>query len=171
MLRSLALGILVLSASSAVVEAQEARVRFVFRSPSVGFFEHQVVVKGPEANRLLSPNPGDLKPYLKEAQKALATREGYSERLYGANNNTLASGRLIESQVLDVTGRTMYTSRDPLENRNREPRAVKPIRTFEADGQPDSVVGFAPIETRNTKMRRQAAAQVRQSPFLRRHDD
>lgn len=169
----LALAILVGAASSTWVEAQEAKVRFVFKTQQVGsgFFEHQITVRGSDANRLLTPNPSDLKPYLRDAQKALADRQGYSERLYGANNHTLASGKLVESSVQDVTGRTVWSSRDPLENRNREPREVKPIRTFEADEQPDSVVGFAPVQSRATRTRRQAASQVRNSPFLKRSTD
>lgn len=171
MLRSIALAILVGAACSAVAEAQEARVRFVFRSPSIGFFEHQVTVKGLDADRLQSPSPADLKPYLRDAQKALADREGYTERLYGANHYTLASNKLVESTVVDGSGRTLYTSRDPLENRNRDPQPVRTIKTFETSEAPEPVMGFAPVESRATRAHRQAAAQVRNSPFLRHSEE
>lgn len=172
-MKNVALAILVGLSFSALAEAQEARLRFVYKTQQVGsgFFEHHITVHGADASRLLSPSPSDLKPYLRDAQKALADRQGYTERLYGANHHTLASGRLVESSVIDVSGRTVWSSRDPLENRNREPRPVTPIRTFAADDQPDSVVGFAPVQSRQTKARRQAASQVRNSPYLRRADD
>lgn len=162
--RSIALAILVGAASMAPAFAQEARVRFVFRSGTIGFFEHAVVVRGPEANRLSSPSPADLKPYLVAAQKALAEREGYSERLYGSNHFTLASGKLVESSVTDASGRMMYTSRDPVENRARPPRVVTPVRGLEAGDAPEPVVGFAPVSGRG---RRRAPLQMKAFPFMR----
>jgi hypothetical protein len=154
----------VLAYGTATAQAQEARVRFVFSSPSVGTFEHQVTVQGSEAHRLATPSPADLKPYLVAAQKALAEREGYSERMYGPNNGSLASGKLVESTVSDAGGRVLYSSRDPAEDRARERRMVRPIRTFEADAEPTDVVGFAPVS--GSRARRSAV--VVRLPAIRR---
>ena len=80
-----------------------------------------------------------------------STAEGFApldERLYGANHWTLASGKLSESTVTDVSGRVVYTSRDPVEDRTREPRMVRPIRTFENDAR----ISAARVESLNASL-------------------
>ena len=164
MQRSIALAILVTAAFSATAEAQEARVKVVYNSQTIGMFERVVTVQGAAADRLANPTAADLKPYLVATQKALAEREGYTEQLYGANHYALAEGRLVETSVIDPSGRTLYTSRDPLENRARETQMVKQMRTFENEAQPDDVVGLAPP----THHRNAAVSPVRSFPFIRR---
>lgn len=162
-LRSIATAILVSLSLPLTAGAQEARVRIVFRTDTSQTFEHRSVVRGPPAQRLGSPTPADLKPYVLAAKKALAERQGYGERVFGADNHRLARGRVIEASVQDAGGRTLWTSREPLEaEASRTPTLAK--RTFEP--QDDDDAGFGPGGGRG-KRARASGGTSRQWPFLR----
>ena len=164
---ALTFAVLVLPATAG---AQEVRVRFVFQSPSVGLFEHQVTVSGPASYRLNAPTQADLKPYLIVAQKALAEREGYSEKLYGANHYTLASGRLVEASVWNPEGRKLYSSKEPVENDDRDQVAAKPARAIKLldTGADDASVGFAPVPAAPSRTSHASDAPVRSGAARRR---
>lgn len=162
--RSIATAILVSLSLPLTAGAQEARVRIVFRTDNAQAFEYTSVVRDAAAQRLGSPTPAELKPYVLVAQKALAERQGYAERVFGADNHRLACGRVIETSVQDAGGRTLWTSREPLEaEASRAPTLAK--RTFEPrDADDDS--GFGPGGGRG-KRARAPGGMSRQWPFLR----
>jgi hypothetical protein len=136
------LAILISLAVPLAALAQEARVRIVFRTDNAGNFEHRSDVRGLAAQRLSSPTPADLKPYVTAAQKALAERQGYGERIFGADNHRLARGRIVETTVTDPSGRTLWTSREPLEGDVRFGTSVA-RQTFEPQDTGDGDLGFA----------------------------
>ena len=100
------------------VAAQEAQVRVEIRTTRIGPFVYSANVSGRAADGLFDPTPSNLKPFLIAAQKALAEREGYSERLYGPDHHRLVSDmRVSEIRVTDrTTGRIAYSSRTQQES-------------------------------------------------------
>jgi hypothetical protein len=164
MLRSLAIILVPLGLATAG-SAQEARVKIVLRSDNGRVFEHRTTVRGAESHRLASPSPADLAPYVTAAQKALAERNGYAEGIFGGSNNRLASGRLVESAVEDAGGRTLWSSRPPLESESRRSSSVARA-TFEApepDAGDDS--GFAE-RGKGAVRRGHAQKLMRMYPFV-----
>ena len=141
MKRKVCVAILAGLSLAAVATAQEYKVHVALDSDRVGRMSYEVLVKGPAAYVLMSPTQTELRPYVIDAQKALAEREGYSVKIFGNENYRMLSGvRVLEIRITDAaTGRLNYTSRPPLESEaapppERERSRPPPDRTPEDQG-------------------------------------
>lgn len=95
--------------AAAGVSARDVQVEASLRSPRASF-HFQKRVTGEEASRLAHATERDLKPYVLAARKALAEREGFSEKIYGPDHYKLIPGvKVRDLSAVDArTGVQLY---------------------------------------------------------------
>jgi len=120
-------------------QARQVQIDITLRSQLIGLFNYSKRIEGAAAEGLGAAQLSDFRPYVAEAQKALADREGYSTRQFGSDSARLATqADDVRVTATDVdTHQVIFSSREAVDSsggpKDRAARTAAPARPAASD--------------------------------------